>query len=161
MRGLPVSLVLVVVLGALGRAEPPGRAPQPETPEAVLGRYLAALKAERFDEVWELSSRAMRRGRDKTAYVKEAKALAEVADVKIFDFTVGKGTIEQDRARVPNILESQDRFVNTLGLTEYELYTLVREDGGWKVDSQILLEPHQVSTWFPERGSEAKDRASH
>lgn len=157
----PSSLVLAVVLSALAQAEPPAEAPRPQTPEAVLGRYLAALKAERFDEVWELSSRAMRRGRDKATYVKEAKALAEVAEVKIFDFTVGRGKVEEDRARVPNILESQDRFVNTLGLTEYELYTLVREDGAWKVDSQILLEPHQVSTWFPDRDPEAKDRASH
>ena len=63
-----------------------------------------------------------------------------VADVKIFDFTVYPGKVEGDKAQVPNILESQDKFVNTLGLTEHELYTLVREDGGWKVDSQILLE---------------------
>ena len=58
---------------------------------------------------------------------------------------------------MPNILESQDRFVNTLGLTEYELYTLVREDGGWKVDSQILVEPAEQAKWFP-RGRKKPDR---
>ena len=58
-----------------------------------------------------------------------------VADVKIFDFTVYPGKVEGDTAQVPNVLESQDKFVNTLGLTEHELYTLVQEDGSWKVDS--------------------------
>src|SRR5262249_43919882 len=62
---------------------------------------------------------------------------------------------EGDKALVPNILESQDRFVNTLGLTEYELYTLVREDGRWKVDSQILVEPAEQAKWFPK----AKDKS--
>jgi hypothetical protein len=40
--------------------------------------------------------------------------------------------------------------VNALGLTEYELYTLVKEGGAWKVDSQLLLEPAEVPTWFPD-----------
>ena len=70
------------------------------------------------------------------------------ADVKIFDFTVYPGKVEGEKAQVPNILESQDRFVNTLGLTEYELYTLVREDGAWKVDAQILVEPSDRRSGF-------------
>ncbi len=92
----------------------------------------------------------MRGGKEKEVYVKESKAFMAFADVKIFDFTVGQGKVEGDKARVPNVLESQDRFANTLGLTEYELYTLVREDGRWKVDSQLLLEPAEVPTWFPK-----------
>jgi hypothetical protein len=61
--------------------------------------------------------------------------------------------VDGNTAQVPNVLESQDRFVNTLGLTEYELYTLVREDGGWKVDSQILVEPAEQPKWFPKTGA--------
>ena len=121
------------------------------SPEDVLTRYLRALKDGKPGEVYDLSSKAMRQGKDREVWVKEQQALMAVADVKIFDFAVFPGKVEGDKAQVPNRLESQDKFVNTLGLTEYELYTLVREDGGWRVDSQILLEPAEVAKWFPQR----------
>jgi len=38
---------------------------------------------------------------------------------------------------VPNLLSSQDKFLNQLGVEEYELYSARQvEDGGWKVDQQ-------------------------
>jgi hypothetical protein len=83
-----------------------------------------------------------------------------MADVKIFDFTVYPGKVSGETAQVPNVLESQDKFVNTLGLTEHELYTLVREDGAWKVDSQILLEQAEIPKWFPKKEA-AKPAPSH
>ena len=77
------------------------------------------------------------------------------ADVKIFDFTVYPGKIEGEKALVPNILESQDRFVNTLGLTEYELYTLIREDGGGCRFRSF--QPAEQAKWFPKRCRKPKD----
>ena len=47
----------------------------------------------------------------------------------VFSFEVVPGKVEGEKAFVPNVLSSQDQFVNQLGLTEYELYTLVKEDG--------------------------------
>lgn len=137
-------IALVLLLTTTGWA-----APEAGSPEDVLTKYLTAIKAEKFEDAYPLISTAMRQGKTKEVYVKESKTFMGFADVKIFDFTVGNGKIEGDKAQVPNVLESQDRFANTLGLTEYELYTLVKEDGGWKVDSQLLLEPSQVATWFP------------
>ncbi len=128
---------------------PTARGADPGSPEDVLTKYLTAIKAEKFEDAYPLISSAMRGGKSKEVYVKESKTFMAFADVKIFDFTVGTGKVAGDKAEVPNILESQDRFANTLGLTEYELYTLVKEDGTWKVDSQLLLEPSQVATWFP------------
>lgn len=121
------------------------------TPEQVLRAYLDALKSGAFAEAYEHVSTAMRGGKDRAAWVEETKSFMTFADVKIFEFEVHPGRIEGDKARVPNVLESQDRFVNALGLTEYELYTLVREGGAWKVDSQLLLEPAQVEEWFPKK----------
>ena len=74
----------------------------------------------------------------------------EEGSAKIFSFTVYPGKVQGKTAQVPNILESQDKFINTLGLTEYELYTLVREDGAWRVDQQLLVETPDVPTWFPK-----------
>jgi hypothetical protein len=149
-----VLLVLALLSAPLARAFVSG------SPEDVLRRYLTALKAEKFDDAYDLVSKAMRQGKDKEQYVKESKAMMGFADVKIFDFTVYPGKTEGEKAQVPNILESQDRFVNTLGLTEYELYTLVREDGGWRVDSQILIEPAEQAKWFP-KDAKPKEPAPH
>ena len=130
------------------------------SPEDVLTRYLAALKKNDPATAYDLISKAMRQGTEKDVWIKEQQALMGMADVKIFDFTVYPGKVSGETAQVPNVLESQDKFVNTLGLTEHELYTLVREDGAWKVDSQILLEQSEIAKWFPKK-EPAKPAPSH
>jgi hypothetical protein len=149
-------LGMVVLAGLLGV----GQALEPGSPEDVLTRYLQSLKDNKPADTYALVSKAMRQGKDKEVWIKEQQALMGMADVKIFDFTVYPGKVSGDTAQVPNVLESQDKFVNTLGLTEHELYTLVREDGGWKVDAQILLEQAEIPKWFPKRDS-AKTPPSH
>lgn len=138
-------LATVAVTGASGARAAGGGAP-----EDVLRTYLTAIQKGDFETAYDHISAAMRGGKDKKTWVEESKAFMNFADVKIFEFRIGKAKIEGNTAKVPNVLESQDRFVNALGLTEYELYTLVMEDGAWKVDSQILLEPGQVKDWFPD-----------
>ena len=104
----------------------------------------------------------MAANKDAEAWAKEQKYIFQTGEVKIFKYEVFPGKVEGDKAQVPNVLESQDKFVNTLGLTEHELYTLIREDGGWKVDSQILLEQADVAKWFPSRKKEdGKAAPSH
>lgn len=155
MRASLIGL-LVLALSGIGGAFDAG------TPEDALTRYLRSLKDGDSGQAYDLTSKALRGGKEKEVWVKEQKALMGMADVKIFDFTVFPGKVTGDKAQVPNILESQDRFVNTLGLTEHELYTLVREDGAWKVDSQILLEPAEIPKWFPSRAKEpGKPAPSH
>ncbi len=146
MRFVQAAL-LVVSLGAVAHAFEAG------SPEDVVTRYLTSLKENKPAATYDLVSKAMRQGKDKDVWIKEQQALMSMADVKIFDFTVYPGKVTGDTAQVPNVLESQDKFVNTLGLTEHELYTLVREDGAWKVDSQILLEQAEIPKWFPKRDS--------
>jgi hypothetical protein len=131
------------------------------SPEDVLTRYLRALKDNKPEDAYELISKEMKGGKDKEVWVKEEKSLMSVADVKIFDFTVYPGKVQGDKAQVPNVLESQDKFVNTLGLTEHELYTLVRENGQWKVDSQILLEQAEIAKWFPAKKGGQETPPSH
>jgi len=125
-------------------------APAALSPEDTIRRYLQDTKEGNFDDAYDLVSKAMRRGEDKEVWVKEQKAGMAFAEVKVFEFHVQPGKIDGDTARVPNVLSSQDRFVNQLGLTEYELYTLVKEDGRWKVDQQTIVEPPDVPKWFPD-----------
>jgi hypothetical protein len=153
MRFVQAALLLVS-LGGVAHALDPG------SPEDVLRRYLAALKDNKPAVAYDLISKAMRQGKEKEVWIKEQQTLMGMADVKIFDFTVYPGKVSGETAQVPNVLESQDKFVNTLGLTEHELYTLVREDGAWKVDSQILLEQSEIAKWFPKK-EPAKTAPSH
>lgn len=136
---------LLVLLGG------PARAGAPRTPEETVRRYLEALKASNFEVAYDLVSKSMRANKDREVWVKEQRAGMAFADVKIFEFQVHPGKVEGDVARVPNVLSSQDRFVNQLGLTEHELYILVREDGKWKVDSQLIVEPPDIPKWFPKK----------
>jgi hypothetical protein len=152
MRAVRGFAVLATVLALTGSAT----AFAPGSPEDTVTRYLQALKDRRFEDAYELVSAAMRGGKDKATWARQQRAGMAFADVKIFDFTVYPGRVEGDTARVPNVLESQDRFLNQLGLTEHELYTLVREGHAWRVDQQQLVEPPDVPKWFPHR-----DRPSH
>src|SRR5213594_1596001 len=148
------ALALLVV--ARGLAAEPTRL----SPEETVRRYLQALKDGRFDAAYDLVSKAMRQGKDREVWVKEQKTGMSFADVKIFDFDVYPGKVEGDLAYVPNVLSSQDRFVNQLGLTEYELYTLIKEEGTWRVDRQVIVEPGDVSKWFPPK-AKAGEGVSH
>jgi hypothetical protein len=137
---------------------------EPGSPEDVLHRYLTALKDGRFDAAYDLVSKGMTQGKAREVWVKEQKAGMAFADVKIFEFEVHPGKVEGGKAFVPNVLSSQDRFVNQLGLTEHELYTLVREDGAWKVDRQIIVAPADIPKWFgtrPPGPAEQRKPAAH
>src|SRR5262245_27792955 len=152
-------LAVAGVMLALG-----AQALEPGSPEDVVQRYLGALKEGRFETAYDLVSRGMTQGKPREVWAKEQKAGMAFADVKIFDFTVHPGRVEDGKAYVPNVLSSQDRFLNQLGLTEHELYTLVREDGAWRVDQQVIVEPPDIPKWFPssrETDDKAAKPASH
>jgi hypothetical protein len=82
--------------------------------------------------------------------VKEQQWVMQMAEVKIFEFQVFPGKIEGDKAYVPNVLNSQDKFLNQLGVVEHELYTLVKEDGRWKINQQQIVENTDQAKWFPK-----------
>ena len=145
------------VLATLLVARAAGAAPAPLSPEETVRRYLQALKDGRFEVAYDLISKDMKQGKDREVWAKEQKTGMGFAEVKIFEIEVHPGKVEGDTAYVPNVLSSQDRFVNQLGLTEYELYTLVREDGAWKVDRQVIVEPGDVAKWFPRRAGSSPD----
>ncbi len=152
---LRTSLLMIALIAALGVRL--GWADEP-SPEEILKRYLTALQDQQFDKAYDLVSKAMKtdrksgRVKPKDVWVKESQYIFAFSEAKIFDFKVLPGQQEGATALVPNILSSQDKFLNQLGVEEYELYTLVKEDGGWKVDQQQeVVEPAELAKWFPKK----------
>jgi hypothetical protein len=156
VRSTAGSIALMLVLSAPGslRAEAPKTPAQTLDPGAVVTAYLTALKAGNFAAAYSYISKGMAQHKDRDAWAKEQQWTMQMSDAKIFDFHVYPGKVEGDRAQVPNILSSQDKFLNQLGVQEHELYTLIREDGQWKIDQQQLLEKSEQRKWFPSQTQE-------
>ena len=119
-------------------------------PEDVVRTYLGAMQKGDFATAYDCLTPYMVRDEKKDAWVKEQSVIMKLADAQISSFQVFPGKVEGDKASVPNLLKSKDKFINQTGEAEYELYTLVRAgDQGWKIDRQQLLETEAVSKWFP------------
>jgi hypothetical protein len=121
------------------------------TPEETVTRYLEALKAGNFAGAYDYISAGMAQHKSRDDWAKEQQWTAQMADAKILSFHVYPGKIEGAVAHVPDLLSSQDKFLNQLGVQEHELYTLIREDGRWKIDQQTLLEKSEQGKWFPSK----------
>jgi Domain of unknown function (DUF4878) len=145
-----MAVVLLVACGTGGAAAQTDKTPPASsTPEEVVTRYLDALKAGNFAAAYDQISKEMAQHKDRDAWAKEQQWTMQMSDAKIFSYKIFPGKIEGNLARVPNVLSSQDKFLNQLGVGEHELYTLVKEDGRWKIDRQVLLDKADQAQWFP------------
>jgi hypothetical protein len=127
------------------------------TPEETVKKYLVAFKEGNFRDAYPLVSKEMAQNKTGDDWAKEQQWIMQMAEAKIFDFKVYPGKIDGDKAYVPNVLNSQDKFLNQLGVVEHELYTLVREDGHWKINQQQIVEPSDVDKWFPPDATGSKN----
>lgn len=150
VRKLKVLVAVSVLVGAVFGVAPSFGA---STPEEAVKSYLAAMKEQKFDEAYKRISKGMAANKDGEAWAKEQKYIFQTGEVKIFKYEVFPGKVEGDTAKVPNILSSQDKFLNQLGADEYELYTLVKENGEWKIDQQEIVEKSDQSKWFTKKTS--------
>ena len=139
------TLALIALLAAA-----PLHAAGPPTPEETVKQYLTAFKAGDFNAAFPLVTRAMAQNKPKEEWVKEQQWMMQMAEVKIFEFRIYPGKVEGETAYVPNVLSSQDKFLNQLGVKEHELYTLLKEDGRWKINQQQIVEPTDLGKWFPK-----------
>jgi hypothetical protein len=141
-RRLMAIVGMVLVVGVAGAGE--------LTPEDTVKAYLKALQAGDFNAAYTLVSKDMTQGKSRDEWVKAQQWVVQASEARILSFHVYPGKIEGDKAYVPNLLSSRDKVLNKLGLEENELYTLVREEGHWKVDQQEIVEPSDRGKWFPE-----------
>jgi hypothetical protein len=135
----------VCLLAQLGAAQ----AKEEVTPEETVKQYLTAFQSGDFKAAYPLVSKSMAQNKGLEDWTKEQQWIMQMAEAKIFDFKVYPGKVEGDKAYVPNVLNSQDKFLNQLGVVEHELYTLVREGGRWKINQQQIVERVDLSKWFP------------
>jgi hypothetical protein len=144
LRGLK-SLVLLVILVAM-----PAVAVAETSPEDTVRQYLKALQENRFPDAYQYTSSSLHRGLGKEEWAKEQQYIVQMGEVKIFGFQVFDAIMVEGKARVPNILKSQDKYLNQLGLDEHEVYDLIKEEGQWKVDQQTLVDGAERREFFPE-----------
>jgi hypothetical protein len=150
-----VAIILGVACCAGVAAADAGKPPVAgASPEEVVTRYLDALKAGNFAAAYDQISKEMAQHKERDAWAKEQQWTMQMSDAKIFSFKVYPGKIDGNVAHVPDILSSQDKFLNQLGVGEHELYKLIREDGRWKIDQQVLLDKADQAKWFPPEARE-------
>jgi len=149
MRQMRTLATLVIAgLAVLGGAAAVRAA---STPEATVTEYLKAMQAQKYEDAYKQISKAMAGGKDAEAWAKEQKYMMQSADVHIFKFDVYPAKIDGDSAKVPNILSSQDKFLNQLGADEYELYTVIKENGDWRIDQQEQVDKSDQEKWFTKK----------
>jgi len=121
------------------------------TPDKVVAAYLKAMQEQRFADAYQYVSSTLRAGKGVEEWAKEQQYVMQLGEVKIIDYKVYPAIIGADGiARVPNILKSQDKFLNQLGLDEHELYELIKENGAWRIDQQTLAEGPDRAEYFPD-----------
>ena len=141
--GAAAAAILVVLTATTLRAA--------GTPEETVRAYLKAMQDQKYEEAYKQISKGMAQGKDAEAWAKEQKYMMQSADVHIFKFDVYPAKVDGEKAKVPNILSSQDKFLNQLGADEYELYTLVKEGGDWKIDQQEQVDKSDQGKWFVKK----------
>lgn len=121
------------------------------TPDKVVEAYLKAMQEQRFRDAYQYVSTTLRAGKNIDEWSKEQQYILQMGEVKILEFKVFPAIIGADgMAKVPNILKSQDKFLNQLGLDEHEVYELIQEEGAWRIDQQTLVEGADKAEYFPD-----------
>ena len=146
----PMKSLSLLMFALLVTITPTAAAAEDAGPADIVRKYLSAMQNHKFDEAYDCVSTTLRGGKDREEWAKEQQYIVQVGEVKIFEFKVFDAEMMgEDKARVPNILKSQDKYLNQLGLDEYELYDLIKEEGTWRIDQQTLVEGGDREQYFP------------
>lgn len=152
-HGLMLAALFAVMCSA--SADEPACVRDPGPRDAVVG-YITAMKEHRFTDAYAFVTATMTDGRPVAEWAALQKRMFELGGVTIGAVDVREGRREiaagecAPRAKVPNVLHAGD-VLNNQGSTEFEVYTVVHEDGRWRIDSQeTLFDPPAIRQWFPQ-----------
>ena len=116
--------------------------------------YTKAMKEVRFADAYAVLTENMIDGLAVAAWAEGQRKLFRVGQVVIgkLDVRWPQEIIRNSckrQAKVPNVLSAKDRF-NNQGSVEFELYTVLNDGSGWKIDSQeTLFDEPDIHRWFP------------
>ena len=160
MKSIAIGSVRVALLSAaLWLSVGSSTAVDEASPEETLRRFLSAMQSEQYQAAYDLASRGMKRGRSTEVWAEAMRNLLQPSQAQIREFEVFPGKIEGEKAIVPTIMSSQDKFLHNFGVEERELYRLVKEDGAWKVDGQEgVVSSEEMAKWFPKPAASGCNR---
>ena len=126
-------------------------------PRTAVQSYLAAMKDNRFEDAHQFVTMNMTDDQAVDEWAGQQRRMFEMAKVIINKLDVRDGQRELKNifmcaatARVSNVLHASD-VLNKQGSSEYEIYTVVKDAGVWKVDSQeTLFDEVSIRLWFPQ-----------
>lgn len=157
MAGVHFTLWLIAALVAgTGTARAADCADDPGPRSAVVN-YLTAMKDKRFEDAYDHVTTTMTDARPRDEWAGLQRKMFELGGVSLGDPDVraaqrpaaADGSCPPT-AKVPNVLRAQD-VLNNQGSVEFEVYTVVLQDGTWRVDAQeTLFDDAAIKTWFPE-----------
>jgi hypothetical protein len=150
-RALSRTALAVAWLLVLGGVAHPADVAPADNPEDVVKAYLAAMQKNDFKSAFPFLTADMHGNLDEEKWIAEQTVVMKLGEVSIDSYQVFPAKMEgNDKAIVPNLLKSKDKYINKAGKNEYELYTLVREpDHKWRIAQQAEVETDAVHKWFP------------
>ncbi len=122
---------------------------------AAVRNYLIAMQEHRFEDAFDFVTESMTDRKSREDWASLQRMFYQGGGVVIYSIDeriahLSRGELNCDEtAIVPNVLKSKDNF-NNQGLTEFELYEVVKHKEKWLVDSQeTLFDQGDVDIWFP------------
>jgi len=122
---------------------------------AAVRNYLTAMQEHRFEDAFDFVTESMTDRKSREDWASLQRMFYQGGGVVIYSIDervahLSRGELTCDEtAIVPNVLKSKDNF-NNQGLTEFELYAIVKRKEKWLVDSQeTLFDQGDVDIWFP------------
>ena len=124
-------------------------------PEGAVAAYVQGMKDYQFESAYDFLTDNMTDGnsRDDWSELQLKFIVGGEVVIKKVDVRPAHGTKSDpacvDSAVVPHVLRAKDKF-NNQGSTEFELYTVIKDDGQWKIDTQeTLFDEKRIKAWFP------------
>ena len=158
LRGIAL-ISLAATAGFVSADEARALCPDGSAPRQAVMKYLRAMHEHRFDDAYEYVTEAMTDGKSKADWSELQKTVYTRGEVEIYGvdirqpFAVGGDPNCDNHATVPNILSSRDKL-NDIGNVEFEVYSVINQEGSWRIDYQeSLFNDSAIETWFPQAGS--------
>ena len=140
MKKLLLGGLGLAFLGLLGGLYHGATCPTDPAPRTAVEGYLRAMQGRHFEDAYAYVTAKMTDGRPRAEWATLQAKMFEMAAVKLAD---------------PDVRTAHRAATNRfqcapVGSTEFELYTVILDNGHWRIDTQeTLFEEARIHEWFP------------